>query len=385
MTIGVQASAASHASSAHGKAGLGSDYDAPTTEAERCRVAGSLMRSNFATVISSIRHNSRVIASERGAGDGPNAVKVLRPLVAQAHRILRERFEAGGSVEDYVCDRAKLADSAVIGLLHIASISSGLRNRSMVAPLAAVAVGGYGRRELAPGSDLDLLFLLPESNRACADGCAPATEACISAVVGGLWDLGFVLDHAVRSASECLELVRDDPTVLAGLLDRRFLWGGFGLFTSLDTAVTALLSGPDGGRWRDAVGRALSSTDRFASPETQGLGKEPDLKRGPGGLRDLQRAIWINAPGSGRPRSFTPPSLVDAHRFLWLVRCHLHLLAGRAEDRLSLSFQPGITRRLGLDAPRKSAAPLLMDLVRRHRWSVLAALNVPASAGKAMR
>jgi UTP:GlnB (protein PII) uridylyltransferase len=157
----------------------------------RSSIGACPARSNFdTTVIAAIRHRSRAIANECGAGEGSHPVKLLRPLVAQAHGILRERFEAGGSVEDYLRDRAKLADSAVIGLLHIASISSGIRNRSMVAPLAAIAVGGYGRKELAPGSDLDLLFLLPESSRAGSDGCAPATKACISAVVTNLWDLG---------------------------------------------------------------------------------------------------------------------------------------------------------------------------------------------------
>jgi [protein-PII] uridylyltransferase len=246
----------------------------------------------------------------------------------------------------------------------------------MVAPLAAIAVGGYGRKELAPASDLDLLFLLPESSRACAGGVEPATKVCISAVVGSLWDLGFVLDHAARSASECLELASDDATVLAGLVDRRFPWGGFGLFTSLNTDVTALFSGPDSRRWRDAVGDALSSTHRFEPREMQGLEEEPDLKRGPGGLRDLRRAIWANTPASGRPRSFTQASLIEARRFLWLVRCHLHLLAGRAEDRLSSSFQPGITRRLRLDAPHKSAASPLLDLFRYHRRNILAAIGV---------
>jgi [protein-PII] uridylyltransferase len=246
----------------------------------------------------------------------------------------------------------------------------------MVAPLAAIAVGGYGRKELAAGSDLDLLFLLPESSRACAGGIAPATKACISAVVASLWDLGFVLDHAARSASECLELAKDDATVLAGLVDRRFLWGGFGLFSSLDTDITALLSGPEAGRWRDAVSDALSSAHRYAPRETQALENEPDLKRGPGGLRDLQRAIWANTHVSARPIPLTQASLIEAHRFLWLVRCHLHLLAGRAEDRLSLSLQPGIACRLGLDAPHKSAAPLLLDLFRYHRRNVLAAIGV---------
>lgn len=352
-------------------------YDVPTSEVPGYRVRASLAPSNGeAAVIAPIRHKLRAIASESGPGRGFNAAKLLRPLVAQAHDSLRERFEAGGSAEDYLCDRAKLADSAVVGLLHIASISSGIRDRSMIAPLAAIAVGGYGRKELAPGSDLDLLFVLPESSRACAGGIAPATKACISAVVASLWDLGFELDHAVRSASECLELARDDATVLAGLVDRRLLWGGFGLFTSLDTDITVLLSGPDARRWRDAIGDALSGTHRHAPREIQRLEDEPDLKRGPGGLRDLQRAIWANPPASARPMSLTQASLIAAHRFLWLVRCHLHFLAGRADDRLRLSLQPGIARRLGLDAPHRSAAPLLLELFRYHARNVLAAIGV---------
>jgi len=358
------------ASSLDDKARRALVYAAPATKVPRHCVRASVARSNCdAAVIAPISNKLRAIASESGPGKWVNAVKFLRPLVGQAHDILRERFEAGGSAEEYLCNRTKLADSAVVGLLRIASISNGIRNRSMVAPLAAIAVGGYGRKELAPGSDLDLLFLFPESSRACAGGVAPATKACISAVVTSLWDLGFVLDHAARSASECLELARVDATVLAGLVHRRFLWGGFGLFTSLDTDITVLLSGPDAGRWRDAIGDALSSTHGHSSPE-----HEPDLKRGPGGLRDLQRAIWANAPALGCPMSQAP--LIEAHRFLWLVRCHLHLLAGRAEDRLSLSLQPSIARRLGLDAPHKSAAPVLLNLFRYHAGNVLAAIAV---------
>jgi [protein-PII] uridylyltransferase len=295
-------------------------------------------------------------------------VRLLRPLVAQAHDILRERFESGGSTEAYLRDRARLADSVVIGLLHIASMSSGIRNGSMVAPLAAIAVGGYGRRELAPGSDLDLLFLLPESSSSQA--VAPATQACIAAVVGCLWDLGFVLDHAARSVRECLELAQDNPTVLAGLVDRRHLWGCQGLLTPLDAGLAALFTGPDAGCWRDAVASALSLTDRYAPRDVYALEDEPDVKRGPGGLRDLQRALWANACASGRSIPLKPSRLVQAHRFLWQVRCHLHLLAGRAEDRLTRSLQPGIACRLGLADSRG-----LLDLFRYHARNVVAAIE----------
>jgi UTP:GlnB (protein PII) uridylyltransferase len=319
-----------------------------------------------------IRHALRALASESGPGEGLNRVRRLRPMVAQAHDILRERLESGGSAEEYLRGRARLADGVVIGLLHIASISSGMRNGSMVAPLAAIAAGGYGRRELAPGSDLDLLFLLPESS---AGAVAPATRACIGAVVGCLWDLGFVLDHAARSVQECLELAKDNHTVLAGLVDRRHLWGRHGLFAALDAELAARFAGPDAGRWRDAIGSALSPTPRYASRDVYALEDEPDLKRGPGGLRDLQRALCANACASARSMPLKPSRLVQAHRFLWQVRCHLHLLAGRAEDRLSRSLQPGIARRLGLPDSRGPAARPLLDLFRYHARNIVAAIE----------
>jgi [protein-PII] uridylyltransferase len=296
-------------------------------------------------------------------------------MVAQAHDILRERLESGGSAEEYLRGRARLADSVVIGLLHVASISSGMRHGSMVAPLAAIAAGGYGRRELAPGSDLDLLFLLPESSSSRAGAAAPATQACIGAVVACLWDLGFVLDHAARSVQECLELARDNPTVLADLVDRRHLWGCQGLFSALDAELAARFAGPDAGYWRDAVGSALSPARRHAPRDVYALEDEPDVKRGPGGLRDLQRALWANACASGRSMPLKPSRLVQAHRFLWQVRCHLHLLAGRAEDRLSRSLQPGIARRLGLPDSRGPAARPLLDLFRYHARNIVAAIE----------
>jgi UTP:GlnB (protein PII) uridylyltransferase len=192
-----------------------------------------------------IRHAAHAIASEGRPEEAVARLTLLRPLVAQAHSGLRERFEAGGAAEEYLNGRTRLADSAVAGLLHIASISSRIRDRSMVPPLAAVAVGGFGRRELAPGSDVDLLFLLPERCRSQAGDVAPATRACISAVVAGLWDLGFAVDHSARSVQECLELAQEDATVFAGLLDRRFVWGSLGLFYSLNNAFTARFSRPD--------------------------------------------------------------------------------------------------------------------------------------------
>jgi UTP:GlnB (protein PII) uridylyltransferase len=145
-------------------------------------------------------------------------------------------------------------------------------------------------------------------------------------------------------------------------------------------SVCSLLSTPISRRSslvlrQDAISDALSSTHRYAPREMQRLEDEPDLKRGPGGLRDLRRAVWANTAASAHPISLTQASLVEAHRFLRLVRCHLHFLAGRADDRLSLPLQPGIARRLGLDAPQNSVVPHLLDLFRYHARNVLAAIT----------
>jgi [protein-PII] uridylyltransferase len=329
--------------------------------------------------IASIRHALRALAGEIGTQTELPGLKLLRPLVTQAHEVLRERLEAGGSVEAYLRGRTRLADSAVIGLLHLASVSTRMRGNSMVAPLAAIAVGGYGRSELAPGSDLDLLFLLPNNSQSGAG--TVATANCIRMVVAGLWDLGFVLDHAVRSSRECLDLAQDEPAVLASLLDRRLLWGGFGLFGALDADLASLFSGPLAPQWRDAVSWALASDSGVARNHAPNAENEPDVKQGPGGLRDLQRALSLNTLASGRPAALAKPALVEAHRFLWLVRCHLHLLVGRAEDRLRAALQADVARRLGLDEPRgaTAATPRLLHTFRHHARSVIEAATLAGS------
>jgi [protein-PII] uridylyltransferase len=321
-----------------------------------------------------IRHALRALAGEQA---GLRRVKLLRPLVAQVHEVLREHFEANGSLEDYLRGRARLADSTVVGLLHVASVSTRMRGNSMVAPLAAVAVGGYGRSELAPGSDLDLLFLLPESGH---PGAAAATAACVNAVVSGLWDPGFVLDHAARSSGECLDLAHSEPAVLASLLDRRFLWGGFGLFSALNAELVGLFSGPSAARWRRDVDAALTSTGRDARNGTQIPEDEPDVKRGPGGLRDLQRTLAAGTLASGRPAALVEPTLIEARNFLWLVRCHLHLLVGRAEDRLSSALQVHVARRMGFSESPGTAAAGLLHLFRRHAHNVIQAATLAAAS-----
>ena len=328
--------------------------------------------------IASVRSVLRALASGAGPTVGLNGLTSLRPLVAEANEILRERLEKGGSVENYLQGRARLADSALIGLLHFASLATRARGDSMVAPLAVVALGGYGRNELAPGSDLDVLFLLPARRGPGAKGATAATAACIEQVIAGLWNLGFTVDHAARSSRECLDLAREEPIVLASLLDRRFLWGGYGLFADLDADLAGLFSGAEAARWGRAVGAALAPDYRRARYGTQRREDEPDVKRAPGGLHDLQRAVSATVLPSGRAPVLADPMLIEAHRFLWLVRCHLHLLAGRAQDRLTKARQLGVARRIGLDEPEGGSA--LLKHFRHHAHNVLQAATLAAGS-----
>lgn len=209
-------------------------------------------------------------------------------------------------------------------------------------------------------------------------------ESLIGFVLTGLWDLGFEIGHAARTVAECERLASEDPTVLASLLDARFLAGSFGFFGRLDAGVIQIAK--DSGA--DALAAALAP--RFsASLEPERLARdeqEPDVKRGPGALRDIQRLLWIarlrlrhdapsRQPGAADAAAgYSPCVLIEARRFLWQVRCHLHLLTGRAQDRLVRELQPGVARRLGLGHGPAGVAKLL-SRHRAHTGSVRALLG----------
>jgi [protein-PII] uridylyltransferase len=241
-----------------------------------------------------------------------------------------------------------------------------------IAPVTVLAVGGYGRGELAPASELDLLFLLGNSA-----GRAHA-ERLLGFVLAGLWDLGFEVGHASRTAPECIELARVDHSVLASLLDARFLAGSSSLHAMLEGDVRQTAK-EVGAR---ALAAALAPTPSASRGPTADDEEEPDVKRGPGALRDILRLQWLArldhvGAGSGarselaRPDATVPPVVADARRFLWRVRCHLHLLAGRAQDRLVRDLQPLVARRLGLGHGPDSE---LLDLYHGYTRSVRALL-----------
>ncbi len=223
------------------------------------------------------------------------------------------------------------------------------RNPSSAERMAIVAVGGYGRGTLAPGSDIDLLFLLPYKQ-------TPWGEQVVEYMLYMLWDMGLKVGHATRNIDECLRLARGDVTISTTLLEARFLWGEEGLYDELverfDREVVRT-TGPD------YVQAKLAERDaRHAKGGESRYVVEPNIKDGKGGLRDLQTLFWI---GKYFYRVRTGAELVDkrvfteaeyreflkAEDFLWAVRCHMHFLTGKAEERLHFDIQRDIAERLG--------------------------------------
>src|SRR5580693_3801151 len=230
------------------------------------------------------------------------------------------------------------------------------QNPSSAERIAVVATGGYGRGELAPGSDIDLLFLRPFKQTAWG-------ESVIEFILYMLWDLGLKVGHATRSLAESVRLAKLDITIRTAILEARFLWGDQGLYDDLRKKFWNEVATGNG---RDFVEAKLA--ERSVRHERQGESRylvEPNIKEGKGGLRDLQTLYWIgkylyhveDAADLVEHNVFTREeykTFQKAEAFLWNVRCELHYIAGRAEERLSFDVQLEVAHRLGFsdDNPR---------------------------------
>ncbi|MFJ5778122.1 [protein-PII] uridylyltransferase [Streptomyces sp. NPDC093094] len=258
---------------------------------------------------------------EEGPGPSGYAAARLRLLTEEARSGPPRRAALAGLTDDWL---AGLFDAGI-------RAAAGGNPRGV----SLVAVGGYGRGELSPRSDLDLLLL--------HDGSAPdAVAALAERVWYPVWDLGLALDHSVRTPAEARRTAGEDLKVQLGLLDARHIAGDLGLTASLRTTVLA--------DWRNQAPRRLPELQELCVERAERQGElqyllEPDLKEARGGLRDATalRAVaasWLaDAPREG---------LDDARRRLLDVRDALHLATGRATDRLSLQEQDQVAAGLGL-------------------------------------
>jgi len=233
-----------------------------------------------------------------------------------------------------------------------------------VAPeLAIVGLGGTGRGEMAPFSDLDLMFLTRSTPEA-------EVERVVQSLLYLLWDLKLKVGNSLRSIDELVKLAKKDMTVRTAFLEARLLWGSEDLF---EEAVRRFRSRVVSGSAAGYVAAKLAERDeRHVRMGDSRYVVEPNVKDGKGGLRDLHTLYWIGkyVYDVRQPSELVSVGLLSAEefalferaeRFFWAVRCHLHLEAGRAEERLSFQYQKAIAKRMRYaDRPGKSAVERFM-------------------------
>ncbi len=279
-------------------------------------------------------------------------VDLLHGSLFRGRMIAQERLQQGADG----LDSARLLSAVQDEVLHalydyITTHVFRARNPTEGERLSVFATGGYGRGVLAPSSDVDLLFIRPYKASAHA-------ESVIEYMLYVLWDMGLKVGHAFRTPQECVRLAREDVTIKTSLLDARFLFGDPDL--AAETASLFLERAVVG---EDARFIADKLEERDKRHERQGDVRyvvEPNIKEGKGGLRDLQTLFWIvkhmHPTGTNsledvmRTDVFTDHEnavFMRAARFLWTVRCHLHFLTGRPDERLSFDLQPELAERLG--------------------------------------
>ena len=257
---------------------------------------------------------------------------------------------------------ARAVDEVIRQLLHNAAYSKGSP------PLAVIALGGYGRREMSPQSDVDILFLSRDPEH-------PSTREASDAVLHGLWDLRLKVGHGTRTVDECVALSAEDPASMTTHMDARLIAGDARLAEALQRRIARLVSGAPERLLSDLAALTLARHERFG--ETVFL-LEPNIKLGKGGLRDLHTARWAAKAlfGEGEPQILasrgllplaTANALSAARDFLLLTRTALHIEASWKTDRLTYEHQDRVAQVLDyVDAEGAADARALMTAFYHH-------------------
>ncbi|RTL98440.1 [protein-PII] uridylyltransferase [Ancylobacter aquaticus] len=298
----------------------------------------------------------------------------LKTAYQHGHQVAERWLMVEGSGRRCAERLSRLQDE-IITLVHELAVKTlyPTDNPSTSERMAIVAVGGYGRGLMAPGSDTDILFLLPYKQTAWGESVAEA-------ILYVLWDMGLKVGHATRSVDECIRQARGDMTIRTSLLEARLLIGERKLF---DELVARFDNEVVQGTAVEFVAAKLNEREeRLKRAGQSRYVVEPNVKDGKGGLRDLHTLFWI-AKYVYRVHEtrelvakgvFTPEEAKIFRRcenFLWSVRCHLHFLTGKAEERLSFDLQREMAERLGY-----LAHPGLKDVERFMKHYFLVAKDV---------
>ncbi len=296
----------------------------------------------------------------------PHIINTLRNALEKGRGELARRLaEKPSAGHECTAGHAFLTDQLLRVIYdHVTTDLYPVPNRTSAERIALLAVGGYGRSEMAPHSDIDIAFITPMRR-------APWCEQVIEAMLYLLWDLGLKVGHSSRTVSDTIRMAKEDLTIRTALLEARLVWGDAAIYEEARSRF-----------WRDVV---RGSERDFLTEKLEERNKrhhrmgdsryvvEPNVKEGKGGLRDLQTLYWI---GKYIHRAETASQLVDvglftaseyrsfrrAEGFLLAVRCHMHELANRAEDRLTFDLQRQVAERMNFaDRPGKSAVEQFMQ------------------------
>ncbi|MEW4449277.1 [protein-PII] uridylyltransferase [Qipengyuania sp. JC766] len=293
-------------------------------------------------------------------------VELLRGALDDGREELGRRLEENPSAGHEICAGHSFLIDQLVRLIHdhVSTNVYPSANRSTNERIAIMAVGGYGRSEMAPHSDVDIGFLTPSRR-------TPWCEQVIEAILYFLWDLGLKVGHSSRTPDEVVRMAREDLTIRTALVEGRYLWGDNDLYEEAQRRFTAeVVTGSE----RDFLSAKLAErNERHRRMGDSRYVVEPNVKDGKGGLRDLHALYWI---GKYIHQATTASELVDAglftkgeyrnfrraEGFMLAVRCHLHTITGRAEDRLTFDLQRQVAERMGFaDRPGKSAVERFMQ------------------------
>ncbi len=270
-----------------------------------------------------------------------NSLRECKAAIERVSLYLNTRFEHGDNIRDLVHSRALFVDELLRGIWRRQSWGE--------CEPSLIAVGGYGRGELHPYSDIDLLILLPEDN----DSCFANAEGFVTF----LWDIGLQIGHSVRTVSQCREAATADITVATNLMESRLIAGSQPLHLAMLAATGPDKIWPSREFFRAKWDEQIERHRKFGNTE---YNLEPNVKSSPGGLRDIQMIAWVTKRHYGTQRleelvergflsSDELNTLMHGRDFLWRIRYALHMIAKREEDRLLFDHQRTLAKMFGYE------------------------------------
>src|SRR5690606_4992360 len=290
-----------------------------------------------------------------------NSLQQCKAAIERVSAHLHAAFAAGRDISELVHSRATFIDELLRCVWQ--------RQRWTGPQASLIAVGGYGRGELHPYSDIDLLILLPEE---CSE-CLVTAETFVTF----LWDIGLQIGHSVRTVAECREAAAVDITIATNLMESRLIAGAADLHQAMIATTGADQIWPSSGFFRAKWDEQIERHRKFGNTE---YNLEPNVKSSPGGLRDIQMIGWVTKRHFGTrnyeelvERGFLSRDelniLLEGRDFLWRVRYALHVEAGREEDRLLFDHQRSLARSFGYeDDANRLGVERFMQVY--YRWAL---------------